>query len=250
MAKFTAASERPSLSLQRPSLDSRALDPQVTSYTARVGRFSHASPSTFKNPEDSRRHNSRPTRSVISRDRSSSRARCAAWIEPSRSDDGNSLSFQQGSGAATRAKILRLRRASPSQGKITAASSALPTKKKLPSPFNSLSPARTSSRQPLTDDSELLQTSSANIPGTDKSPPSRRKSSAWRALRFLHAGTGATDNGAGGFRGRLEAIRILKSTASSSAPVPSLGLGDRRGTGLLGAARAYGGKQAFADPEA
>ena len=160
----------------------------------------------------------------------------AAWIEPSRSDDGT-VFVQQGGGrdkekdppAPPRVAV-----ASENYGRIYR---LLEKKKSVTLQINI--------ENKFYDDDLNSFNIIGEIPGTDKA---KADEVVMLGAHFdsWHAGTGATDNGAGSAV-MLEAIRILKATGVKLRRTVRIGLWTGEEQGLLGS-RAYV-KQHFADPE-
>src|SRR6266481_6050379 len=160
----------------------------------------------------------------------------AAWIEPSRSDDGT-VFVQQGGGrdkekdppAPPRVAV-----ASENYGRIVRI-----LEKKVPVTM------QLDIQNKFYDDDLNSFNIIGEIPGTDKA---KADEVVMLGAHFdsWHAGTGATDNGAGSGV-MLEAIRILKTTGLKMRRTVRIGLWTGEEQGLLGS-RAYV-KQHFADPE-
>jgi len=160
----------------------------------------------------------------------------AAWIEPSRGDDGT-VFVQQGGGrdkekdppAPPRVAI-----ASENYGRIYRM-----LDKKIPVTM------QLDIQNKFYDDDLNSFNIIGEIPGTDKA---KADEVVMLGAHFdsWHGGTGATDNGAGSAV-MLEAMRILKSTGLKMRRTVRLGLWTGEEQGLLGS-RAYV-KQHFADPE-
>jgi carboxypeptidase Q len=160
----------------------------------------------------------------------------AAWIEPSRSDDGT-VFVQQGGGRDKEkdpATPVRVAVASENYGRIYRL-----LEKKLPVTI------QLDIQNKFYDDDLNSFNIIGEIPGTDKS---KSDEVVMLGAHFdsWHAGTGATDNGAGSAV-MLEAIRILKTTGLKMRRTVRLGLWTGEEQGLLGS-RAYV-KQHFADTE-
>ena len=160
----------------------------------------------------------------------------AAWIEPSRSDDGT-VFVQQGGGrdkekdppAPPRVAI-----ASENYGRIYRM-----LDKKVPVTM------QLDIQNKFYDDDLMSFNIIGEIPGTDKAKADEVVMLGGH-FDSWHGGTGATDNGAGSAV-MLEAIRILKTTGLKMRRTIRLGLWTGEEQGLLGS-RAYV-KQHFADPE-
>ncbi len=160
----------------------------------------------------------------------------AAWIEPSRSDDGT-VFVQQGGGrdkekdppTPTRVAI-----ASENYGRIYRM-----LDKKVPVTM------QLDIQNKFWDDDLMSFNIIGEIPGTDKAKADEVVMLGGH-FDSWHGGTGATDNGAGSAV-MLEAIRILKTTGLKMRRTVRLGLWTGEEQGLLGS-RAYV-KQHFADPE-
>jgi hypothetical protein len=160
----------------------------------------------------------------------------AAWIEPSRSDDGT-VFVQQGGGrdkekdppAPPRVAV-----ASENYGRIVRM-----LEKKVAVTM------QLDIQNKFYDDDLNSFNIIGEIPGADKA---KADEIVMLGAHFdsWHAGTGATDNGAGSAV-MLEAIRILKATGLKMRRTVRLGLWTGEEQGLLGS-RAYV-KQHFADPE-
>lgn len=160
----------------------------------------------------------------------------AAWIEPSRSDDGT-VFVQQGGGrdkekdppAPPRVAV-----ASENYGRIVRM-----LEKKVPVTL------QLDIQNKFYDDDLNSFNIIAEIPGTDKA---KADEVVMLGAHFdsWHGGTGATDNGAGSAV-MLEAIRILKTTGLKMRRTVRLGLWTGEEQGLLGS-RAYV-KQHFGDRE-
>ena len=160
----------------------------------------------------------------------------AAWIEPSRGDDGT-VFVQQGGGRDKEKdppSPPRVAVASENYGRIYRM-----LDKKVPVTM------LLDIQNKFYDDDVNSFNIIGEIPGTDKA---KADEVVMLGAHFdsWHGGTGATDNGAGSAV-MLEAMRILKSTSLKMRRTVRLGLWTGEEQGLLGS-RAYV-KQHFADPE-
>jgi carboxypeptidase Q len=160
----------------------------------------------------------------------------AAWIEPSRSDDGT-VFVQQGGGRDKEKDPPappRIAVASENYGRIVRM-----LEKKVPVTM------QLDIQNKFYDDDLNSFNIIAEIPGTDKA---KADEVVMLGAHFdsWHGGTGATDNGAGSAV-MLEAIRILKTTGLKMRRTVRLGLWTGEEQGLLGSA-AYV-KQHFGDRE-
>ena len=160
----------------------------------------------------------------------------AAWIEPSRGDDGTAF-VQQGGGRDKEKDppaLPRIAVASENYGRIFRM-----LEKKVPVTL------QLDIENKFYDDDLNSFNIIGEIPGTDKT---KADEVVMLGAHFdsWHAGTGATDNGAGSAV-MLEAIRILKTTGLKMRRTVRVGLWTGEEQGLLGS-RAYV-KQHFADPE-
>ena len=160
----------------------------------------------------------------------------AAWIEPSRSDDGT-VFVQQGGGRDKEKDPPtppRVAVASENYGRIFRM-----LDKKVPVTL------QVDIENKFYDDDLNSFNIIGEIPGTDKA---KADEVVMLGAHFdsWHGGTGATDNGAGSAV-MLEAIRILKTTGLKMRRTVRIGLWTGEEQGLLGS-RAYV-KQHFADPE-
>jgi carboxypeptidase Q len=160
----------------------------------------------------------------------------AAWIEPSRSDDGT-VFVQQGGGRDKEKDPPvppRVAVASENYGRIYRM-----LDKKVPVTM------QLDIQNKFYDDDLNSFNIIGEIPGTDKA---KADEVVMLGAHFdsWHAGTGATDNGAGSAV-MLEAIRILKTTGLKMRRTVRIGLWTGEEEGLLGS-RAYV-KQHFGDPE-
>lgn len=160
----------------------------------------------------------------------------AAWIEPSRGDDGT-VFVQQGGGRNTEKdppSPPRVAVASENYGRIVRM-----LDKKVPVTL------QLDIQNKFYDDDLNSFNIIGEIPGTDKA---KADEVVMLGAHFdsWHAGTGATDNGAGSAV-MLEAMRILKASGLKMRRTVRLGLWTGEEQGLLGSA-AYV-KQHFGDPE-
>jgi carboxypeptidase Q len=160
----------------------------------------------------------------------------AAWIEPSRSDDGT-VFVQQGGGRDKEKDPPtppRVAVASENYGRIYRV-----LDKKVPVTM------QLDIQNKFYDDDLNSFNIIGEIPGTDKA---KAEEVVMLGAHFdsWHAGTGATDNGAGSAV-MLEAMRILKTSGLKMRRTVRIGLWTGEEQGLLGS-RAYV-KQHFADPE-
>ena len=163
----------------------------------------------------------------------------AAWIEPSRSDDGT-VFVQQGGGRDKEkdpATPPRVAVASENYGRIYRMLEKLD--KKVPVTM------QLDIQNKFYDEDLNSFNIIGEIPGTDKA---KSDEVVMLGAHFdsWHAGTGATDNGAGSAV-MLEAMRILKTSGLKMRRTVRIGLWTGEEQGLLGS-RAYV-KQHFADPE-
>jgi hypothetical protein len=161
----------------------------------------------------------------------------AAWIEPSSHGDDGTVFVQQGGGRDKEKDpptLPRIALASENYGRIYRM-----LEKKVPVTL------QVDAENKFYDDDLKSFNVVAEIPGADKA---KADEIVMLGAHFdsWHAGTGATDNGAGSAV-MLEAIRILKTTGLKMRRTVRLGLWTGEEQGLLGS-RAYV-KQHFADPE-
>ena len=160
----------------------------------------------------------------------------AAWIEPSRSDDGT-VFVQQGGGRDKEKDPPTPPRVAVASGNYGRIYRMLD--KKVPVTM------QLDIQSKFYDDDLNSFNIIGEIPGTDKA---KADEVVMLGAHFdsWHGGTGATDNGAGSAV-MLEAVRILKTTGLKMRRTVRIGLWTGEEQGLLGS-RAYV-KQHFADPE-
>ena len=163
----------------------------------------------------------------------------AAWIEPSRSDDGT-VFVQQGGGRDKE-------KDPPAPPRVAVASENYGRIVRMLEKLDKKSPVtlQLDIESKFYDDDLNSFNIIGEIPGADKT---KADEIVMLGAHFdsWHAGTGATDNGAGSAV-MLEAIRILKTTGLKMRRTVRIGLWTGEEQGLLGS-RAYV-KQHFADPE-